>query len=281
MSRKFTGDNGTELTKIKATLPVLNANQEQIAKLVSTVLTYNQICESSDPKDLKSALTMTRTAAMSDSPVNVTTDSNTTVTTVTTVKNDSNGSATHSEPSSQESQNYDVVQVQYQNARQDFRIPSRYIFQKCVGLGSSAMVGRFQIESTNAVVIIKKVSDALGEFADHSDEMLWKLSVMNEEATPIRAANTSRNMLRQLKAFRHLSHPLAHPNIAQVIDIIEPQSNAPTMFKELYIVMENMDTDLARLLTAEYEYHKEDLERLKAEKADYYGCCGCCGEIKR
>ncbi|KAL0218988.1 hypothetical protein P9112_004641 [Eukaryota sp. TZLM1-RC] len=100
----------------------------------------------------------------------------------------------------------------------DFEIPERYTVLSTLGQGAYGIVVCAKDNETNAKVAIKKINNAFDN--------------------PIDGKRT----LREIQLLRHLDHE----NIISLIDIIAPKSYKS--FKDVYLVIEFMETDMYRII---------------------------------
>jgi serine/threonine protein kinase len=158
-----------------------------------------------------------------------------------------------------------------------FHVPKEYTPINFAGNGAWAIVGRFRHIPSQTLVAIKKITDPF-HTSVISDEQFWKNEVKNEfdqqtqslrNKLIVQSSQCSRlqsitvtvprviktiipskelkRTVRQIKAFLHFRHP----NIVKLLDIIPSPKLSKTAFDPLYLVLENMEVNLHRLIRVE------------------------------
>ena len=110
------------------------------------------------------------------------------------------------------------VMFNVEKTRTPFYIDKRYVFDKALGGGAYGVVCSAKDTKTGKRVAIKKVG---GLFDDLTD---------------------AKRILREVRLLRSMNHE----NVLRIVDIDQPEDYA--RFDDLYIVLELMDTDMAKLL---------------------------------
>lgn len=98
-----------------------------------------------------------------------------------------------------------------------YRVPLHYVFRSKLGSGAYGTVAAFVDRLTGAKLAIKKVRDVFADLVD------------------------ARRVLREIRVLRHVEHP----NVIKLLDVLPPENPA---FEDIYIVTEQMDSDLHRVI---------------------------------
>ncbi len=110
------------------------------------------------------------------------------------------------------------VMFNIEKTKTPFYIDKRYVFDKALGGGAYGIVCSAKDVKTGKRVAIKKIA---GLFDDLTD---------------------AKRILREVRLLRSMNHE----NVLRIVDIDQPEDYA--RFDDLYIVLELMDTDMAKLL---------------------------------
>jgi mitogen-activated protein kinase 1/3 len=106
---------------------------------------------------------------------------------------------------------------------EDFKVDEFYKPSKKLGSGAYGLVAAARDKRTDTKVAIKKVRDCFHNLTD------------------------AKRILREIKLMQHLNHP----NIIQLVDMINPLSTED--FEDIYLVMEYMQSDLHKIIYSENE----------------------------
>jgi mitogen-activated protein kinase 1/3 len=119
--------------------------------------------------------------------------------------------------------------ISYMLGSESFELDSRYVPYKLVGSGSYGQVCLAKNSASGDKVAVKKIKDVFCNVVD------------------------ARRVLREVKLLRHLNHQ----NIVKLLDLIEPYDLDE--YKDLYLVLEYVQTDLKRVIYSENQLSEDHI----------------------
>jgi len=123
------------------------------------------------------------------------------------------------------------TKVKYVIGHEIFEVDSRYRVTKQIGSGSYGKVAQAKDSVSGSKVAIKKIKDV---FVNTTD---------------------AKRILREIIFLRHLNHE----NIVHLNDLFEPSFGSAEEFKDLYLIMDYMQSDLKRVIYSDNELSNDHI----------------------